>query len=112
MRQVRAGSRSEEVDARRPASYDDFMKEIRLHDLEAHLAERLREVREDRETLTVLDGGEPVAHIVPYDQLRDDLEIRDPHPDAPALCDVALPPPLEIDGDVVDLLLLERQNER
>lgn len=89
------------------------MKRIRLSDLEAHFAECLRDVQEGHEILTVLDQGDrPMARIVPVASDREDLWIRAPRADAPALRDVALPPPLEFDGDIVDFLLEERQGGR
>jgi len=89
------------------------MKRIRLNELEGHIAERLREVQEDRETFTVLDQVDrPMARIVPIASDREDLQIRPPRADAPPLRDVSLPPPLEFDGDIVDFLLEERQGER
>jgi hypothetical protein len=52
-----------------------------------------------------------VARLVPYDD-GSPLVIRRPLPGAPRLRDVSLPPPLEIERDVVELLLEERQGER
>lgn len=88
------------------------MKKVRLTELKAHLDERLREVREDHETLTVIVDQEPVARIVPYEASSADLRVIEPDPGSPAPGDVVLPPPLGLDIDIVDLLLEERQGHR
>jgi len=59
----------------------------------------------------VLDRDTPVARLVPYEG-GSPLVIRRPLAGAPSLRDVALPPPLGIERDVVELLLEERQGER
>ena len=56
--------------------------------------------------------GIPVsARIVPVAP-EEELHVRPPRPDAPALHEVALPAPLELGIDVVDVLLEERQRGR
>lgn len=88
-----------------------IMKAILLKDLETRLEEHLREVRDEGQELTVVDRDTPIARIVPYGA-EESLQVRTPRPDAPALRDVALPPPLKFDGDIVDYLLEERQGGR
>ncbi len=87
------------------------MRSIRLQELEARLSKHLREVRDEGHELTVVDRDTPIARIVPYSS-EESLQIRAPRPGAPELRNVALPPPLEFDGDIVDLLLEERQGGR
>ncbi len=86
------------------------MKVVRLQELEDHLAEHLREVQEG-ETLTVLDSETPIARIVPTTP-EAEIHVRPPRPGAPALHEVALPPPLDLDLDIVDVLREERQRGR
>jgi prevent-host-death family protein len=86
------------------------MTDIRIADLKSRLSEHLRRVRRGA-SITVLDRDTPVARLVPYDD-GSPLVIRRPLPGAPRLRDVALPPALEIERDVVELLLEERQGER
>jgi len=86
------------------------MTEVRIADLKSRLSEHLRRVRRG-ESITVLDRETPVARLVPYDD-SSPLVIRRPPRSAPRLRDVALPPPLGIERDVVELLLEERQGER
>ena len=86
------------------------MKQVRIAELKAHLSEYLRAVRSG-ETIAVLDRETPVAQIVPVrDRLA--LRIRKPVPGSPPLNRVPLPKPLQIDVDVVQLLLEERQSHR
>lgn len=83
------------------------MKQVRIADLKARLSEHLRAVRRG-ETIAVLDRETPVAQIVPVrDRTR--LQIRKPAPGAPPPNRVRLPKPLGLKGDIVDLLLEERQ---
>jgi prevent-host-death family protein len=84
---------------------------VQVAALKARLSEYLRRVRRGR-TVTVLDRQTPVARIVPYPSEAPALTIRAPLPGAPRLQDVPLPPPLDIDVDIVALLLEERQGER
>jgi hypothetical protein len=55
-----------------------------------------------------MDRETPVARLVPYDAGSDVLVVRRPAPDAPALQDVPLPPPIRLRRDAVRLLLEER----
>lgn len=86
------------------------MKTVGIAQLKARLSHYLRAVR-DGYVVTVLDRDRPVAKVVPYER-EDALRVRKPAPDAPALQEIPLPPPLDLDVDVVDLLLEERQVER
>jgi prevent-host-death family protein len=86
------------------------MKKVRIAQLKSHLSEYLRAVR-GGQTIAVLDRETPVAHIVPIRE-RSALKIRTPLPGTPALKRVALPKPLKIPIDIVDLLLEERQSQR
>jgi len=87
------------------------MKSVNIADLKAHLSEYLRDVRRGRE-LTVMERTTPVARIVPYAAGTAVLEVRPPRRRVPRLQDVTLPPALDLEGDVVDLLLEERGKER
>lgn len=86
------------------------MKQVRIAQLKSHLSEYLRAVR-GGQTIAVLDRETPVAHIVPIRE-RAALKIRIPPRGTPAPNRVALPKPLKIPMDVVDLLLEERQLHR
>jgi prevent-host-death family protein len=102
--------RADEMDFMTINSYHMVMMEVRIADLKSRLSEHLRRVRRG-ESITVLDRETPVARLVPYDD-SSPLVIRKPLAAAPRLRDVALPPPLRIKRDVVELLLEERQGER
>jgi prevent-host-death family protein len=86
------------------------MKAVRIADLGANLSQHLQSVR-DGNPVTVVDHNQPVAMIVPY-VAEQVLSVRKPAPDAPALKDIPLPPPLDLDLDIVDLLIEERQSGR
>jgi prevent-host-death family protein len=86
------------------------MTDVRIADLKSRLSEHLRRVRHG-ESITVLDRDTPVARLIPYENASP-LVARQPLPGAPRLCDLALPPPLGIRRDVVELLLEERQGDR
>ncbi len=87
------------------------MKTARVAELKARLSEYLRMVRRG-ESVTVLARDTPIARIVPVESEGASLIIRRPLPGAPLPSQVPLPPPLDIDVDVVALLLEERQGER
>jgi prevent-host-death family protein len=87
------------------------MKSVRIAELKARLSEYLRAVRRG-DTVTVLDRETPIARIVPHPGPRGGMLVRPRRPDAPALGDVALPPPLRVGVDAVALLLEERQGGR
>lgn len=87
------------------------MNGVRIADLKSHLSEHLRTVRSGR-SLTILDRDTPVARIVPWKHEDGFLRLRRPLPGAPKLSQVPLPSPLPFRGDIVDLLLEERQEDR
>ncbi len=93
-------------------SYDYIMTmtEVKIAQLKAKLSEHLRRVRRGH-TLTILDRDTPVARVVPYEE-SGPLRVREPTSGGSELHQVALPPPLAVDMDIVDLLLVERQGER
>lgn len=84
------------------------MKRIGIAELKSRLSHHLRGVRRGH-PITVMDRDTPIARIVPYESGPGRLSVRGPRPGAPKLGEVALPPPLAIRTDVVDLLLEERQ---
>lgn len=88
----------------------ESMKEVRIAELKARLSEYIRAVR-NGETISVLDRETPVAQIVPVRD-RVALRVRKPAPGAPRPNRVKLPKPLELDVDIVELLLEERQGHR
>jgi antitoxin (DNA-binding transcriptional repressor) of toxin-antitoxin stability system len=79
--------------------------------LKSRLSEHLRRVRRGS-SITVLDRDTPVARLVPYEDNGVSLTVREPARDAPRLCDVPLPPPLDLHHDAVELLLEERRAGR
>lgn len=84
---------------------------VRVADLKSRLSEHLRKVRAGR-TVTVLDRSTPIARIVPYEEQGVSLAVRSPVPGTPSLKQIQLPSPLYLQGDIVALLLEERQGER
>lgn len=93
--------------------YDYYMTMtgIRIADLKSRLSEHLRKVRAGS-SLTILDRDTPIARIVPWKAGNGSLKLRAPLPGAPKLQRVPLPPPLRLRGDVVKLLMEERQGDR
>lgn len=89
--------------------YHMTMNEVRIAVLKSRLSEHLRKVRGGR-SLTVLDRDTPVARIVPWEEDRATITVRAPLPGAPKLPRVALPPPLLLRRDALELLLQERQS--
>ncbi len=87
------------------------MKKVKIAALKARLSEHLRQVRR-RETYAVMDRETPIARLVPYGGEAEPLTVRRPLRRVPSLHHVALPPPLKLDIDAVELLLKERQVER
>src|SRR5258707_1159572 len=86
------------------------MKQVRIAELKAKLSEFLRAVQ-GGESFTVLDRNTAIAQIVPIDdRLR--LKIRKPAAGSPTPNKVSLPKPEQLQIDVLDLLLQERQNNR
>ncbi|HKU87804.1 MAG TPA: hypothetical protein VJV77_15820 [Casimicrobiaceae bacterium] len=63
-------------------------------------------------SLTILDRDTPIAPIVPWDGSSSVLKTRPPLPGALPLQKVKLPSPLPLRGDIVDMLLEERQGDR
>src|SRR3989337_1878123 len=86
------------------------MKHVRIAELKARLSEYLRAVRRG-ETIAVLDRETPIAEIVPVRD-RTALRVRKPAPGPPPPNLVPLPKPANLDVDVVQLLLEERQGHR
>ena len=91
--------------------YDVTMNGVRIADLKSHLSEHLRKVRGGT-SLTVLDRDTPIARIVPWKAGDGPLKLRPPLAGAPKLQRVPLPPQLGFRGDVVQLLMEERQGDR
>lgn len=87
------------------------MKTVRIAELKARLSGYLREVRNGR-SVTVLDRETPIARIVPYHAAPSSLIIHRPRPHSPSPGRVKVPPPLSIQGDIVELLIEERHGER
>ena len=86
------------------------MKQVRIADLKARLSEYLRAVR-GGETIAVLDRDTPVAQLVPI-RGQFALRVRKPAPGTPPPNRVRLPKPAQVNLDVVQLLLEERQGHR
>jgi len=86
------------------------MKHVGIAELKARLSEFLRIVQAG-ESIAVLDRNRPIAHIVPI-QERPALRIRKPVAASPPPNRVSLPKAAQINFDVLDLLLEERQSHR
>jgi prevent-host-death family protein len=86
------------------------MKQVRIAELKAKLSEYLRAVRSGEHVL-VLDRDRPIAQIVPASERRQ-LRLILPAEGAAPPNRVRLPKPAELDLDVVELLLEERQGHR
>lgn len=80
---------------------------VNIAELKARLSEYLRQVKAGRE-LVVYDRSQPVARIVPIAAPRP-LAVREPAARYGSLAEIPLPPPLNLDVDVVDLLLEDRK---
>jgi antitoxin (DNA-binding transcriptional repressor) of toxin-antitoxin stability system len=87
------------------------MKAIRIAELKRHLSEHLRSVRTGR-SFIVLDRDTPIARIVPWQEGDPSLKVRAPVAGAPRLHRVRLPAALALNGDIVELLIEERQGAR
>ena len=83
---------------------------VGVAELKARLSEYLRRVRRG-ETVTVLDRDTEIARIVPLAD-ADLLSVRGPAGGVDRIGEVPLPPPLDLEVDVLDLLREERQAER
>lgn len=86
------------------------MKQVRIAVLKARLSEFLRSVQRG-ETLTVLDRNTPIARIVPIRESTA-LRVRKPASGTAAPNRVALPGPVPLTMDILDLLFEERQIHR
>ena len=86
------------------------MKQVRIAVLKARLSEYLRAVSRG-ETVTVLNRDTPVAQLVPVPE-RSTLRVRKPAPGTPPPNRVRLPKSAGLSGDIVPLLLEERQGHR
>ena len=86
------------------------MKSVRIADFKARLSEHLRYVRRGH-GVTILDRDTPVAQVLPLGQ-GGGLAVRPPLGQHRTLGEVPLPARLPLRGDVVALLLEERQGER
>jgi len=91
--------------------YDMTMNGVRIADLKSRLSEHLRKVR-GGSSLTILHRDMPIARIVPWKTGNGSLKVRAPLPGAPKLQRVPLPPPIPLRGDIVKLLMEERQGDR
>ena len=83
---------------------------VGVAELKARLSEYLRRVRRG-ETITILDRETEIARILPLAG-ADPLSIRSPLERVDRIQDVPLPPSLELEVDVLELLREERQAER
>ena len=83
---------------------------VGVAELKARLSEYLRRVRRG-ESITVLDRETEIARILPLED-ADPLTVRSPSGAAIRIQDIPLPPPLDIEIDVLELLREERRVER
>jgi prevent-host-death family protein len=88
------------------SDYHIVMKSVGVADLKAKLSEHLRYVRKGR-PLVVMDRNQPVARLVPFEP-AEKLEVIMPAPGSPRPQDIPLPPPLDVETDVVAMLLEDR----
>jgi antitoxin (DNA-binding transcriptional repressor) of toxin-antitoxin stability system len=86
------------------------MKQVRIAELKSKLSEFLRTVQRG-ETIAVLDRDTAIAQIVPIRE-RPGLRIRKPAAGSPTPNKVALPKPVQLKIDALELLLEERQSHR
>lgn len=87
------------------------MKRVGIAELKSHLSEHLREVRRGG-TVTVLDRGQPIARLSPFEGTGEPLTVRSPRAGAPPPGRVPMPSALQLPVDVIKLLLEERQSHR
>jgi prevent-host-death family protein len=85
------------------------MKDARVAEFKAKLSEYLRLVRRGQ-VATVYDRNEPIARVVPYAP-GGPLVVREAVRRYRTLKEIPLPPPLKLDGDIVDVLLDDRRGE-
>jgi prevent-host-death family protein len=88
--------------------YNMVMKQVGIAELKARLSEYLRSVRRGG-TVTVLDRNTPIARIIPVRQPG--LRVRKPGAGTPRPNQIVVPPS-ELQVDVLELLLKERQGHR
>jgi prevent-host-death family protein len=100
----------EEVAIMTMYDYLMVMKPIRVAEFKAKLSEYLRSVRRGHE-LTIYDRDQPIARVIPIAK-PSVLSVREPAVRYATLGAVPLAPPLDHDGDIVDLLLTDRQSDR
>ena len=84
------------------------MTPVRVAKFKAKLSEYLRAVRQGRE-LTIYDRDHPIARVIPVTE-QAPLMVREPVARYGTLGDIQMPPPLELDGDIVDELLADRNS--
>ncbi len=84
---------------------------IGVAEFKARLSEYLRAVKKGH-TLTISDHDRPVARVVPYASASGQLVVRERVQQYRTLGDIPLPPPANLDLDVVDLLMEDRERER
>ena len=87
------------------------MKKVRIAQLKARLSEHVREVRRGT-TYAVMDRDTPVARLIPYSVEGEGLRFRRPRGRYPSIQKVPLPPPVRLKGDVVELLVEDREADR
>ena len=87
------------------------MTRVKIAELKAKLSEYLRQVRRGH-PVVVLDRNQPIARLVPFEADGETLVVREPMGRYASLQKVPLPDALDLDLDIVDLLLEERQVER
>jgi prevent-host-death family protein len=84
------------------------MPPLRVAEFKAKLSEYLRAVRQGRE-LTIYDRDRPIARVIPVSE-QAPLVVREPVARYAALGEIQMPPPLQLDGDIVDHLLADRNS--
>jgi antitoxin (DNA-binding transcriptional repressor) of toxin-antitoxin stability system len=91
--------------------HDEVMKAVKIASLKAQLSRHLREVRAGQ-IVTVLDREQPVARLVPIDDV-DDVVVTRPAANAPPIGRVRIPPSRKrLAIDVVGLLVKDRRRSR
>ena len=93
-----------------PSHYLTMNDRVGVAELKARLREYLRRVR-GGETVTVLNRNREIARIVPLES-ADPLSVRERSGSIERLAEVPLPPPLEIEVDILVLLAEERHAGR
>ncbi len=86
------------------------MTDVKVAELKARLSEYLHRVRRGH-VVTVLHRDTPIARLIPYEQ-SGALKETGPLGRVAGMQQVPLPPPLDLELDVVELLAEERQGER